>query len=279
MSLVEFVVVIKCGLHPTPPSNSVPVITPGIDGETSYNATMTVVCIEGYSYIYSGSETVSCGVDGLWEEILGKCENSKPPDLTTAIVGSVVTSAVVVSSAVGIFIFMRRRKKHKDDATRNLDQIDRIKMGGSSIPVEMDYQNGPADRSKKGQESHFANTISDVSANTVDINVDENCYENIQSIRTKDIKVEDLFDFVLQRRSKSSLYEDEYKQAAITVTKSKDVAMQAENKDKNRYKGMVPYDDNRVKLHVWDADMETDYINASFIDGFNRRQAYVAAQG
>ncbi|KAL3867958.1 hypothetical protein ACJMK2_040800, partial [Sinanodonta woodiana] len=38
-------------------------------------------------------------------------------------------------------------------------------------------------------------------------------------------------------------------------------------------------DDNRVKLHVWDAERETDYINASFIDGFRRSQAYVAAQG
>ncbi|KAL3867981.1 hypothetical protein ACJMK2_040822 [Sinanodonta woodiana] len=129
------------------------------------------------------------------------------------------------------------------------------------------------------QNGNFANITSNEGGNAIETDVENKCYENVQNIRTNDIKIEDLFYFVLQRTSKSYLYEEEYKQATRNITKAKDVAMQAENKSKNRYKGMVPYDDNRVKLHVWDADRETDYINASFIDGFNRCQAYVAAQG
>jgi len=46
---------------------------------------------------------------------------------------------------------------------------------------------------------------------------------------------------------------------------------------KNRYADIFPYDKNRVIL---DIDAEgSDYINASFIDGFNRKKEYIATQG
>ncbi|KAL3867962.1 hypothetical protein ACJMK2_040804, partial [Sinanodonta woodiana] len=189
----------------------------------------------------------------------------KPADLTAIIVGSVVALVILVTLVVGIVIFMRRRRKHNDDARTNFNPTDEIKTEGIIDPNYIYYK-------------HFSKHPNE-GAHAIETNAYNNCYENIQNIRANDIKIEDFFDFVLQRRSNSNLYEEEYKQATRSVTKSKDVAMEAENKDKNRYKGMVPYDDNRVKLDVWDDDMETDYINASFIDGFNRCQEYVAAQG
>ncbi|KAL3867982.1 hypothetical protein ACJMK2_040823 [Sinanodonta woodiana] len=295
--------VIDCGQPLDIPGNSTIVFTTGLDGNTSYNATFTIHCNNGFNYTLPGNETIHCGNEGHWMGNFGLCEvidcgplnipsnsnisystglagntsynatftincnkgfNYTLPgyetilcgkegrwtgspglckdhtDLTAAIIGSVVTLVILVALGVCIVIFM------------------------SSI----NYQNG-----------HFANITSDEGVNVIETDADNGCYENIQNIRRNDIKIEDLFEFVLQRRSKSNLYEEEYRQATRSITKSKDVAMQVENKAKNRYKGMVPYDDNRVKLHVWDADIETDYINASFIDGFNRSQSYVAAQG
>ncbi|KAH8405215.1 hypothetical protein KR222_011140, partial [Zaprionus bogoriensis] len=47
--------------------------------------------------------------------------------------------------------------------------------------------------------------------------------------------------------------------------------------NKNRYADIYPYDKNRVIL---DIDTEgSDYINASFIDGYTRKKEYIATQG
>ncbi|XP_072172635.1 receptor-type tyrosine-protein phosphatase T-like [Diadema setosum] len=57
------------------------------------------------------------------------------------------------------------------------------------------------------------------------------------------------------------------------------VAKRIENKQKNRYKNIIPYDHSRVKLEVLKNAPHSDYINASFIDGFKREREYIATQG
>ncbi|XP_052218200.1 receptor-type tyrosine-protein phosphatase alpha-like [Dreissena polymorpha] len=51
------------------------------------------------------------------------------------------------------------------------------------------------------------------------------------------------------------------------------------NLPKNRYRNMCPYDKNRVVLPAIGEEVESDFINASFIDGYGKRKKYIAAQG
>ncbi|XP_026053962.1 receptor-type tyrosine-protein phosphatase C-like isoform X2 [Carassius auratus] len=53
-------------------------------------------------------------------------------------------------------------------------------------------------------------------------------------------------------------------------------AKKQENQSKNRYVDILPYDYNRVTLS---AGGEDDYINASFIEGYQEPKKYIAAQG
>ncbi|KAL0271352.1 UNVERIFIED_CONTAM: hypothetical protein PYX00_008468 [Menopon gallinae] len=52
-----------------------------------------------------------------------------------------------------------------------------------------------------------------------------------------------------------------------------------DNRCKNRYGDILPFDVTRVVLSILNGDPSTDYINASFIKGYSQEVEYIAAQG
>lgn len=114
------------------------------------------------------------------------------------------------------------------------------------------------------------------SATTTDQN--EPLYGNL-GLTIPPVKVEDLWDYI--KRNKENDMEglkSEYKLIPAGLTAKCDIAKKSENKVKNRYGNIVAYDHTRVKLEA-DDDPHDDYINANYIDGYEKTKAYIASQG
>ncbi|KAG7324352.1 hypothetical protein KOW79_012368 [Hemibagrus wyckioides] len=65
---------------------------------------------------------------------------------------------------------------------------------------------------------------------------------------------------------------------AVGTAQTKNSALAMENKGKNRYNNVLPYDSSRVKLSIHGSPFD-DYINANYISGYNSKKEYIAAQG
>ncbi|XP_071116952.1 uncharacterized protein [Haliotis cracherodii] len=72
--------------------------------------------------------------------------------------------------------------------------------------------------------------------------------------------------------------EGEFKKLPSSNIKPVDCASLDENEGKNRYKDILPFDATRVPLEIENED-DSDYINASYIDGYMDQTHYVATQG
>ncbi|XP_058554099.1 receptor-type tyrosine-protein phosphatase epsilon isoform X2 [Neofelis nebulosa] len=58
-----------------------------------------------------------------------------------------------------------------------------------------------------------------------------------------------------------------------------ELANKEENREKNRYPNILPNDHSRVILSQVDGAPCSDYINASYIDGYKEKNKFIAAQG
>ncbi|KAG8568001.1 hypothetical protein GDO81_013859 [Engystomops pustulosus] len=75
-------------------------------------------------------------------------------------------------------------------------------------------------------------------------------------------------------------FADEYQElSSVGTVQSKKAAELPENKPKNRFTNVLPYDHSRVKLSTANGISTSDYINANYIPGYNSTKEFIASQG
>ncbi|XP_071122933.1 receptor-type tyrosine-protein phosphatase epsilon-like [Mytilus edulis] len=109
-------------------------------------------------------------------------------------------------------------------------------------------------------------------------NEDRNVYNNVPSehnvfkykILTRDLKE------AINEKQKNDGFNKEYEVLPKGLAYAHVEGSKAENKEKNRFLTTWPYDHSRVVLK---GDTKHGYINASYIDNYEKEKAYIASQG
>ncbi|XP_035250934.1 receptor-type tyrosine-protein phosphatase eta-like isoform X13 [Anguilla anguilla] len=105
----------------------------------------------------------------------------------------------------------------------------------------------------------------------------------IESMRAKvgaPVRVEDYEAYHRRQSANSNCgFAEEYEELKpVGIGQCKVSAEALENKGKNRYTNVLPYESSRVKLSIQGSPYD-DYINASYVPGYNCKKEFIAAQG
>ncbi|KAJ8247584.1 hypothetical protein GJAV_G00248000 [Gymnothorax javanicus] len=102
----------------------------------------------------------------------------------------------------------------------------------------------------------------------------------IYSIRSSPIRVENYEAYYKENQADSNFgFADQYETLKpVGVAQARNIALAPENKGKNRYNNVLPYDSSRVKLSVQGSPHD-DYINANYMPGYSSKKEFIAAQG
>ncbi|KAM8927741.1 LOW QUALITY PROTEIN: receptor-type tyrosine-protein phosphatase H [Pelodytes ibericus] len=86
--------------------------------------------------------------------------------------------------------------------------------------------------------------------------------------------------FEIQHADSDFGFAEEYQElSSVGTNQLKRAAEMPDNRAKNRFTNVLPYDHSRVKLDCIDGNMTTDYINANYMPGYNSAKEFIASQG
>ncbi|CAF4754695.1 unnamed protein product, partial [Rotaria socialis] len=115
--------------------------------------------------------------------------------------------------------------------------------------------------------------------NLIDRTVPDGVVNTSNNLLQNPIKLNDLRTWLIPKTFPEQRIRDEYEKLSTEPLHPRTFALRPENKSKNRFNAIEPYDHSRVVLKSLPNDPTTDYINASYIDGDRMNKLYIAAQG
>ncbi|XP_042191200.1 protein tyrosine phosphatase receptor type Fa isoform X7 [Callorhinchus milii] len=161
------------------------------------------------------------------------------------VMGPVLAVVLIIIIVIAILLFKRKRASSpsaKDDVPGGKDPL----LAHSSDPVELRRLNYQT----PGMRDHPPIPITDLA-------------DNIERL-----KANDNLKFSQEYESIDPGQQFTWENSNMEV-----------NKPKNRYANVIAYDHSRVILTSVDGVPGSDYLNANYIDGYRKQNAYIATQG
>ncbi|XP_061166264.1 receptor-type tyrosine-protein phosphatase mu-like [Saccostrea echinata] len=242
----------------------------------------------------------TCLAGGCADGFVGSfCSQSlQNQDNTLSIAVGAIAAIVVVLVIVVLFVIFQRRsraskasdkEKIKSSTEINTSSISTTpkegKMGFTDIYENMkgtsqfkEKKTATKNSKNEGQELKTGTNERDEDIDNDEKLHEENPYGDfyINEETIPDINVEHLEHTIKEKRQNE---DDGFKREYATMPYGEkypcNAGKQPENVPKNRFKTTFPYDHSRIKL----TNGQSDYINANYIDGIDKPNEYIAAQG
>nr|XP_020770454.1 receptor-type tyrosine-protein phosphatase F isoform X11 [Odocoileus virginianus texanus] len=162
------------------------------------------------------------------------------------VTGPVLAVILIVLIVIAILLFKRKRTQSPSSKDEQSTGLKDSLLAHSSDPVEMRRLNYQT----PGMRDHPPIPITDLA-------------DNIERL-----KANDGLKFSQEYESIDPGQQFTWENSNLEV-----------NKPKNRYANVIAYDHSRVILTSIDGVPGSDYINANYIDGYRKQNAYIATQG
>nr|XP_034315169.1 uncharacterized protein LOC117685067 isoform X2 [Crassostrea gigas] len=111
-----------------------------------------------------------------------------------------------------------------------------------------------------------------------DADIDEFESHNYVNVTMTRISLQRLWEYKLQNTANDCI-NTEFKNLPTGLLLKCKEAKKIENKKRNRYRNVYPYDANRVMLLTDGEKYNNSFVNASYINGFETPKEYIASQG
>ncbi|XP_071984672.1 receptor-type tyrosine-protein phosphatase F isoform X5 [Engystomops pustulosus] len=173
------------------------------------------------------------------------------------VMGPVLAVILIIIIVIAILLFKRKRTNSPSNKEDQAPGVKESLLGHSSDPVEL-------------RRLNYQTPGSSVPS-----------YPNISSMRDHPpISINDLAEHIDRLKANDGLkFSQEYESIDPGQQFTWENSNLEVNKPKNRYANVIAYDHSRVILTSVDGVPGSDYINANYIDGYRKQNAYIATQG
>ncbi|XP_061680646.1 protein tyrosine phosphatase receptor type Fa isoform X3 [Syngnathoides biaculeatus] len=219
----------------------------------------------------------------------GVVRHSEDPEMLW-VMGPVLAVVVIVVIVIAILLFKRKRTCPSPKDERTADAKDSL-LAAASDPVEMrrlTCQNrGTRARSCFRTRSKLPPGIRPAEPSVGDAlpssptgGATPGCPTAPRTRQHPAIAARDLAEHIERLKADDGLrFSQEYESIDPGQQFTWEHSNMEINKPKNRYANVIAYDHSRVLLTPVDGVPGSDYINANYVDGYRKQNAYIATQG
>ncbi|XP_077028149.1 receptor-type tyrosine-protein phosphatase delta isoform X34 [Agelaius phoeniceus] len=201
------------------------------------------------------------------------------------VVGPVLAVVFIICIVIAILLYKRKRAE-SDSRKSSIPNSKEIPSHHPTDPVELRRLNfqTPALSSNSVPYASLIGSVSSLSSQTTT----QSLYDNNSLPRFArkgmashpPIPILELADHIERLKANDNLkFSQEYESIDPGQQFTWEHSNLEVNKPKNRYANVIAYDHSRVLLSAIEGIPGSDYINANYIDGYRKQNAYIATQG